>query len=776
MKSILSIILISLSLSVKAQENEVLISSWSNQPYSDSFSDTGFEMRFSFDNQLSRRNSFHWMEFINWDLIQRSLVGSAALVDGKIAIYKVIEDVGDDYITSLDVLDSIKYFNPSLFEELTQGLDLSKPSLIVEKKEGDNRPVTKGFSLPDEPSGEVSKIPFTNKLQTPSSESGLIKPQGILTASDHDYSDLGIYMLSEGVNDWRLLNNRWNALDIDVKYQVFRLEHLSLTQKVKTLSYKYVFDILGYREKDNKNFLDKFGKDLPDEYDRLSVGPENSDDYLGKSVGLEFRLKEPISNPVEFLEFYYEFNRRSNRLYFIQNPLQRTGFSDGDYHLHISVSDKRGQTIQPIVRAWNHLVALTEINVGNSSWYKGSPKLAGFYKDDIKTKGFVRLVDDFHVEIRNQIKPPEETLEIFIKLFQQENSEAVDYIYKNLLPKVTQADLIAVAGGSSKMFNSLIESRSFLETLDFEIDGEFENRLFEYLKSRLSNAEAIDLGDFNFLGYDRLAILRDSYLDAIQKVAKNKVWKNLFDIMYAGDNHLILNRLSLDLKLTYLESYLSHNEGPTSKESLGYGLFIRNRKEIADWYINRRIGPSEEPSFHEKFLSKFIEVNYHYTDTPPEYWITRLTPKKLSFLFNMDPSKYINLSKVIDGFSDEDLKLAIKYLFTIRKDRPEPEIDPILMHITIWLNKSDRFADIFFDIVHDSKDFLKEQQIFLNFVESVKLDSHVNDYKMALSNYLSRLVSDLPEPTLKEVPLGSDNGNVFDSKSKIKACTSILSN
>lgn len=692
------------------------ISPWTGQPYPSTLQSPSIPLKISFDSQLSDRSALLWMKYVDWEKVQETATSGE---DGERWGEYVVKNYSADYISTKVQLDWIQQIDPQLHAELIDGLNLTPANLIVQQQ-----------------------IPVRGPTEPLRAKGGLILP------SAQDMEQLRIPRADANtVSDWRLLNNRWNQLPTKTKHGVFSWRLLSSKTQVLLLRDLKFMRILGSKAGDTKNFFTLYGKDMPEKFSNIQMSPEIA--FEGPiSAGLEFRLQTPETEPMQFLDLLHAFNAHSNRLYYIQNPSQRGQFADGDFHIHISLPHKgnsRAQDLKKIAQAWNHLALLKEIELGNVGWNNDSATGGGF-SVNVRIRGYVRLVEPYHLEIRNQIFAPQQTLEYLIYLFQVDDNTALDFIYQKLAPPMTQDRLMEIFTRNPKLYDDLVSTPAFLKSLSFQpSDSAFRTRVLEYFKAKANNAEYVATSRLkSWMSESEIhthqSVFRER-LFASPSETKMQILIKLISMLRWEDLDSTLGTLPLETAIEISEIYLQGNGG-IFYDHLST-ILAPHLEGILKWYGDRARTAQERDTDHAKFIrqltERFISRSSH---EQIQKVLPLMDPIVLSLIFRQQGNAYES-SDLFAGFDDYKLQQAIKR-FLDDAENGEEEWDyntNLADFILSWVRRSKTLERGFFsemlqerpDLLEKLRAYFQRRNVFMGNEITEFLNSNVPAYARKLS-------------------------------------------
>ncbi|MEO0336840.1 MAG: hypothetical protein AAF202_10615, partial [Pseudomonadota bacterium] len=436
-----------------------------------------------------------------WDRIQDEIERDRQLHEYLLKNYS-----RDYFQTKADAL-ALRQADPELFQEIAGDLSFTMPVFATEQEAND----------------ALEAQSNQTQIQT---ELGTLG--GVLIPTISERQALGLAErpgdAAERPGPIRVLNARWNLLSLERRAKGFRLIHLNKKKKTEILIDQTIMPELGFVDKGRRNLLDELGGERPEVFQRVHMNIESerrdqvldrrererarekarrkgevfdeSEDKPAQFAGLEIRLDGVMTNAMDFLEHFYEVNRFSNRLYYLQSPLQRGRMLDGDNHIHASfpnIEGERETDLTVIARSWNHLTVLTELSIGNQAWHNPE-RVEGAFFVNIWTKGYVRArekrngtVD--YVEIRNSIFPPEQTLEQLMYLYQLSDTEVQDYVYGQMVPKLSNDRIMDIAMLRPDLYRELVDTPAFVKHFPYIASEYIQARLLNYFEDRLLGGE-----------------------------------------------------------------------------------------------------------------------------------------------------------------------------------------------------------------------------------------------------------------------------------------------
>lgn len=726
MLRLLAILIMStISLGANAQ-----VSPWTGEAYPELITNAPEGITYGFDSQVGDRSALHWMEYIDWEKIQDKLFNSESEHMNSVSRKFITEVYSKDYISNESILAEIKALDPDLYDSLTRGLDLTKQKLLESDKGSLITTVTAATSeliLTGRPSQETELLTEQNTSKL----IGLEQPRLQLLERPTWQGNSDTHQTSE--SDWVFLNRRWNALSWEEKVNIFDLSKASKKKQVSMLRESHIMKRLGFDAKDEKNFFSEYGLTLPESFSNITMGPEGYQGWSDRFYqGLEFRMSEPMTDSVAFLDLLYGFNKKSNRLYYIQNPMERGTSIDGDFHLHFGTTPELKSSLYSITRAWNHLSVLKDIDDGNTAWVDPTGESEATYQQDIGRRGYVRLITNNHMEIRTQFYDPETTIKHLNHLVTMTDGDAVKYIYEELAPKVTPDHIMEIARRAPDLLLDLMMDSLFLNVIDFRIKETIKPRLIKYIDEKFYNGEFIALSPFSFLLND--AEMLSSYIDLADSFSEFDMDRKIEILALASlyKTTSFLDLISLEDTIEVLDAMLKRK-----LPIYGFSFLIQKHFEpILEWHAKRENQSSEDLRFHSVLIDVIL-IGARLSDD--ELLLNKvlkaLTPLQLAFAFqtnfNAAFKDEIDLRAL---YSNDKLAEAIS-LYVDGENRRKKHDIRTEFFIGYWLKKSTTLQRLYF-LEIEKRQLNLHGRVSVYLIES-QLDESKKDYAKMYTEYLS---------------------------------------
>lgn len=374
----------------------------------------------------------------------------------------------------------------ALQDELSQGLELKKVHLEIPK----NTVIGTSIEIPSqekprfEPSGPLKLLapngePHSKELILPNGQKGILLPD-----EKNNPTDLNKLLLMEIQTTFHTIKARWDALPQEKKIEAMDPNALPAIQRAQLMI-----------EADGEGHRLQIKKDAPEVirefFSRLT--------WHRDLDAMEFKHKDPLGSASDYeaqLLKFAEMAQVTRELNFT-DPKGRGGVS---YHLHVSVPKR---SLEKRLEKFNTLLLLRLLNSGHRN-------LTGNfgYSDDLDEKGFVRLIDPSHVEIRIHDKAPSDSLREILNLVTENESaiqKSLDSEVDSLLTVenfghlAQEAPKLSISLLNGMLRNTEKKSSSPLVTqLQKEVSGEVrETRFLDGLLWRFNNApDTAELASF----------------------------------------------------------------------------------------------------------------------------------------------------------------------------------------------------------------------------------------------------------------------------------------
>lgn len=731
------------------------ISPWTGERYPESLKNLPFKILIGFDSQVHERSAVHWMKFFDWDKIQADIEKWPKLA--RIAV----ENYSDGYINSSEMLEFIREQDPKIFDYLVADLELPKGDWNIVAEMPSEDTLSELFEEQNSANGEDPLIVWLKQngaksqsvIQSGKKQNGAFlieetptmiqRPYGLVIPSEEDMNQLGIEKVKSPSNSapsaMQIINNRWKELSWQVRIPLFRLELLSAKQKVAILLNQRIMHDLGFEYLGDESLIETYGKNIPGEFKNIYIDFEFPISVPDKFEGLEMKFKNPLDSVTEFLDQFHRFNKFSNRMYYVKNPLLRALQNDGDNHIHFSLPDgqkARKQNLTGIAKAWNHLSVLTEISIGNSNW-KTSIGTGGGFQNETSFRGYVKVVHQYHIEIRNQIYDPQTTLEQLIYLVKLDDDAMRKYVYGTLAPRLNFEQLKDIWGSNQRLFSELFMTKEFLEM----VPQQWLDQFIDLTREKIENGENIDFKNFQWIPNGELEKLKKYQLDSLVQMETSTAGPIMSKIMLESRGSMAPVQFDTQQALLYGEYFLTTEDSPNI-----YAKSILNVvPELIDWYHTRGVKLGDNLLWHFRFLRELFrtcEGEDEVANTNRQHllkYVEIMTPEELSRVFHIGLEESIYQSgDYLKSQSDESLRKAIAaYLESIRTESDMEMTSHLLAFLTNHIYPNPRLRKIYFEEVTS-----KHTEFHGRLLQTLRLDKFQEgfiNYQGYLDDYNSEL-------------------------------------
>jgi len=348
--------------------------------------------RAGFELELAFRYFAKIVDDFNWDTIPQDLYNSIE--------NDIIHELYKDY--PLNNRNFLKIIPVELLAQLTDGLNLKEvpleireneliyrrgPTLAAQKQNDEIQLMSRSFSMP-----AISAEQVKNK----------------------DEVLLG--------GDWKVLNERWNALPPDIKKEYGKLKYG--TRKVRA---KLAINWLV--QGDKAQTLIQLRQDLHQKIKKIYHNLR----FFKDMEAIEFHQIEPKKNIMQFRQDLRNFAQYVGVELFLDNPfiglLNLPGLKGNSLHIHISSIDG-APFDRKVVEAYNLLLVLQAINADRGESVLQPDSQTRF--SEITKKGLLRLIGDNRIELRYFTRGFEQTLDFLFTHLRLPPTEALKSMGKQM--------------------------------------------------------------------------------------------------------------------------------------------------------------------------------------------------------------------------------------------------------------------------------------------------------------------------------------------------------
>jgi hypothetical protein len=428
------------------------ISSWTKRPYDKAITSFPYRYKIGQEVEVTSRQFPLLAEWVDWDTLE-TFLNTNESKSGKLPWWagseknQALEELTRDYLDKR-VVEAMQSSTDAearaLIASLTHGLRLTDELLETKRTrlvDADGTDLTgrrESTFEPEKvqpsngllgPDGKPLKGGATTKI-TAESQNGLILP-------DSDKDPLPSLSATKR-NDWIPLNERWNSLPLEQRLRIIDVRLLDGKKQGQLLP-SLASEAL--RSKQTREYLTA-NSEFQVGRNNISFGRFFKSDKLkalapltftASSELFEFRNYAPSENALVVLEQLAQIATATNVGYVLANPMKASR-RDAGYHLHFSVNkEDRPESLEPIVRAWNHMILFKMLDAGVINNFDSSYTS---YRSDLGTRGMVRLIDSHHAELREHFTDPASEVAQFMEAVAMPNHDAVQKIYREWTPKV----------------------------------------------------------------------------------------------------------------------------------------------------------------------------------------------------------------------------------------------------------------------------------------------------------------------------------------------------
>lgn len=474
--------------SICAASAEEILSPWTNQPYPESVRDFPYAVKAGMEIELHHRQQMLLMPYIDWEKVEKIYEKH-----GEYGLWRIETSLGSsgsqglslDYLTSRQVLEDLRKQNPALVEELTAGLNLepiefqkSGAKLILPENGLHDAKINSEMKLQPRPLLGADGNPLKSTESSPIIRQGIIRPEGSAPTANQS----GTFDLQR---DWQTLNQRWNALDENVRRSHIRLALLSGDKQANVffnmilhsppelrVSGSYALSVTKIIRPDAPAVLRKF--------------------EMTRDMGaIEVRHKKPATSAAQALSDIESFAVLTNIGPMLNKPLVYNR-RDSGLHIHFSVDPRdRPESLEPLARAWNHLILFKLIEAGVMDLFPKDSGAMVSYRSSLSVKGAVRLINFNRIEFRDHFAAPATELAMWMELVKLPNESALDKLYSEWLPRLTLAKARWLFLKNTIVFNEIFSDPRFAKNHPFEVTDALKQKwIVDYLTEFYAKASA----------------------------------------------------------------------------------------------------------------------------------------------------------------------------------------------------------------------------------------------------------------------------------------------
>jgi len=303
--------------------------------------------------------------------------------------------------------------------------------------------------------------------------------------------------------DWKILNERWNALPTDVKRAAGKLKYGSRLVRAK-LAIRWIPKARDYHQK-----LIQLRDDLPEKIRNIYRNLR----FFRDMEGMEFHQIEPEKNIMQFRQALRNFAKYVGVELFLDNPfiglLNLSGLKGNSLHIHISSIDAAPPFDRKVVEGYNLLLLLQAINADRG---QNVLRPGGYTQfSEITMPGLLKLIGDNRIELRYFTRGFEQTLDFLFTHLRLPPAEALKSLASEIKIEFEKGALQwLVQFESETLWNTSLLRKSLLQTYSFAEILQLKGALglpitpIEYIIERL---------ELNLLAPELLDILKPSAAD-----------------------------------------------------------------------------------------------------------------------------------------------------------------------------------------------------------------------------------------------------------------------
>jgi hypothetical protein len=571
--------------------------SFFNPVFCDSIPQGPENMRVAWEMELTRTSLANIIDDFDFEKLQREKSDELEI--------KIPPEFYNDYILNKpDVLDDLPLL---LKAELTKNLILERPVLVIPTGNEENKNLSSPQSIILE---NVNDVEVDTKKEIILPGDGKILTGG--RASPRHFQDQNGIEIPKSVA-WQTLHKRWNRLDLKVKKSVVKWEKVSRKKRCHLATYLAQGAL---RPKENLR------PSLTKLYNKLEW--ENDGDTL------EFRYKNQtiVKDFNELMNDITQFSQRVGNQKQILN--QEIGqLKSSSLHVHVSI---QGKDLRPHASLINDFLFLRGVGDGviDDLITMGTMNT---YNLNLERWGLVRVIDDDHFEVRENIKDLKKDITFINEMVALDPLQARDLMKEKVKEYVSDFSLDKIA-----KYNSLYLSR-FRFLMNDNQKSRYQNK-FEMV----AWAEKLDESVPDNFWEEALPILKgdDAYLKkrVIFALGKHQtltwtetVWQNLTALLVDPDRDVSFMASDLLSKRLELPSSFWEEVGPLLKNAdiKEMRILMKTLSLHQNWpsYIWNTLLEILENS-HDKIIAHIIPVIHFQQNWPAGFMsnITKLALKK----------------------------------------------------------------------------------------------------------------------------------------------------